>query len=225
MLAVTFAIFPLVGLAARALVPGALPPAMWVGIVFLRICPSTVQCAIAFTAIARGNVAVAVCVATLSTFAGVFLTPLLAALTLGVTGASLNPDQALAIAARVLLPAILGQLARLWIAKWATGNDAALKLADQGSILVAIYAAFSASVVGGLWRGITPGTLARLAVVDCAILTLALWGTARIGHLPVFTREDRTSIMFGGTKKSLATGVAIAACCSARRALGQRSCL
>jgi len=209
-LAISFAAFPLLGLAARAAAPGLLPPKLWVGVVFLCLVPSTVQSSIAFTAIARGNVAAAVCAATLSNFAGVFLTPLLAALTLGVAGASVGPNKALAIGAQVLLPAVLGQLARPWAATWAKRNAAVLKLADQGSILLIVYSAFSASVVAGLWRGIAPASLARLAVVDCAILALALFGTARLGRLKPFTREDRIAIVFCGSKKSLATGVAIA---------------
>jgi len=206
----TFAAFPLLGLAARAVAPGLLPPSLWVGVVFLCLVPSTVQSSIAFTAIARGNVAAAVCAATLSNFAGVFLTPLLAALTLGVAGASVGADKALAIGAQVLLPAVLGQFARPFAAAWAKRNAAVLKLADQGSILLIVYAAFSASVVAGLWRGIAPASLARLALVDCAILAFALWSTARLGRLKPFTREDRIAIVFCGSKKSLATGVAIA---------------
>lgn len=209
-LIISFAAFPLVGLAARTALPGLLPPALWAGVVFLCLVPSTVQSSIAFTAIARGNVAAAVCAATLSNFAGVFLTPLLAALTLGATGASIGADKALAIGAQVLLPAVLGQLARPFAAAWAARNAAVLKLADQGSILLIVYSAFSASVIAGLWRGIAPAVIARLAVVDCAILALALWGTARLGRLKPFTRADRIAIVFCGSKKSLATGVAIA---------------
>ncbi len=207
---VTFAAFPLLGLGLRRAFPHALPDALWTGVLFLTLVPSTVQSSIAFTAIARGNVPAAICAATLSNLAGVFLTPLLAALVLHVAGEGLGPQKALAIGGQVLLPAIAGQVLRPWLAEWAKRNAALLRLADRGSILIIIYAAFSAAVVAGLWRGIGAETLARLAAIDLAILGLALWGTARLGRLEPFTRADRIAIVFCGSKKSLATGAPIA---------------
>lgn len=206
----TFAAFPLIGLALHWLLPRAIPENLWTGVLFLTLVPSTVQSSIAFTAIARGNVPAAICAATLSNLAGVFITPLLAALILHVAGARTGTSQALAVALQVLLPAILGQLARPWLAPWAARNARLLRLADRGSILLIVYAAFSAAVVAGLWHAISPETLARLAGVDLVILGIALWATGRIGHLRPFTREDRIAIIFCGSKKSLATGAPIA---------------
>lgn len=206
----TFAAFPLLGLGLRALFPHALPPALWTGVLFLCLVPSTVQSSIAFTAIARGNVPAAICSATLSNLAGVVLTPFLAALLLHVAGAGVGPDKALAIGAQVLLPALAGQFARPWLEGWAKRNAALLRLTDRGSILLIVYAAFSAAVVAGLWRGLSIETLLRLAAIDLLVLTIALWGTSRIGHLHWFTRADRIAIVFCGSKKSLATGAAIA---------------
>ena len=54
-LATTFAIFPVLGLAARALVPSVLTIDMYYGVLFLCLVPSTVQSSIAFTSIARGT--------------------------------------------------------------------------------------------------------------------------------------------------------------------------
>ncbi len=59
-------LFPLLGLTARALAPGLLPPALWAGLLLLCVLPSTVQSSIAFTSIARGNVPAALCAATAS---------------------------------------------------------------------------------------------------------------------------------------------------------------
>lgn len=207
---VTFVAFPLLGLALRWGFPHALPPSLWTGVLFLCLVPSTVQSSIAFTAIAHGNVPAAICAATLSNLAGVVLTPLLAALVLHVAGAGLGADKALAIGAQVLLPAIAGQALRPWLGAWAVRNAAVLRLADRGSILLIVYAAFSAAVVAGLWHGVSPLTLARLAAIDCAILGIALWATARLGHLKPFGRADRIAIVFCGSKKSLATGAPIA---------------
>jgi solute carrier family 10 (sodium/bile acid cotransporter), member 7 len=53
-LAATFVAFPLLGLAARALVPSVLTPGLYTGVLFLCLVPSTVQSSIAFTSIAHG---------------------------------------------------------------------------------------------------------------------------------------------------------------------------
>ena len=82
--AVTFGIFPLLGLGVAAL--PLLSPAIATGMLFITLLPSTVQSSIAFTAIARGNVAAAVCSASFSNLAGIFVTPLLVALTIGGAG-------------------------------------------------------------------------------------------------------------------------------------------
>ena len=77
-LATTFAVFPLLGLASQQI--GAVPDGMRAGLLFLTLLPSTVQSSIAFTAIARGNVAAAVVSASFSNLLGIVLTPLLVAL-------------------------------------------------------------------------------------------------------------------------------------------------
>ncbi len=207
---VTFVGFPLLGLGLRAALPDALPPPLWTGVLFLCLVPSTVQSSIAFTAIARGNVPAAICAATLSNLAGVLLTPLLAVLVLHVAGVGLGPEKALAIGAQVLLPALLGQALRPSLGGWAHRNAAILRLADRGSILLIVYAAFSAAVVAGLWHGLSSAALARLAAIDLVILAVALLATSRLGHLKCFGRADRIAIVFCGSKKSLATGAPIA---------------
>ena len=51
---------------------------------------------------------------------------------------------------------------------------AALKLVDQGSILLVVFTAFSAAVVEGLWRQLPASALLGLVVVCAVLLTLAL---------------------------------------------------
>src|SRR5882757_7810050 len=78
-LACTFVLFPVLGLLCRLLVPTVLTPELWTGLMFLCCLPSTVQSSIAFTSIARGNVAAAICGASFSNLIGIVLTPALAA--------------------------------------------------------------------------------------------------------------------------------------------------
>ncbi len=60
-----------------------LPRQLYNGLMFLCVLPSTVQSSIAFTSIARGNVAAALCSASASNLIGIVLTPLLVGLLLG----------------------------------------------------------------------------------------------------------------------------------------------
>src|SRR5690349_20307298 len=73
-LACTFVLFPVLGLLMKPLALAVLTPELYLGLLFLCMLPSTVQSSIAFTAMARGNVPAAVCSASASNFAGIFLT-------------------------------------------------------------------------------------------------------------------------------------------------------
>lgn len=74
-LACTFLIFPLLGLAARGLVPVFLTHPLYQGLLFLTLVPSTIQSSIAFTSIARGNVPAAICAGSFSSLVGIVVTP------------------------------------------------------------------------------------------------------------------------------------------------------
>ena len=57
--------------------PVNVDPMLYSGFIYLCILPATVQSAIAFTSLAGGNVAAAVCSASASSLLGIFVSPLL----------------------------------------------------------------------------------------------------------------------------------------------------
>jgi len=219
----TFVMFPLLGLAMKPLVTSVLPPELYVGILFLCTLPSTVQSSIAFTSVARGNVAAAVCSASASNFVGIFVTPLLVG-TLIVQGASApggsTLQAVLSIVEQLLLPFLAGQFLRPWIGTWVDRHKPMLKIVDQGSILLVVYTAFSESVNEGLWHKLSLPTLIGLGVLCCVLLAIALglatFASRRLG----FSREDEITIVFCGSKKSLSSGVPMAKVLFAPGALG-----
>jgi solute carrier family 10 (sodium/bile acid cotransporter), member 7 len=81
--AITFILFPVLGLGFSWVGALMLAPGLAAGLLFVTLLPSTVQSSIAFTSIARGNVPAAVCSASLSNLIGIALTPLLVALLMG----------------------------------------------------------------------------------------------------------------------------------------------
>jgi sodium/bile acid cotransporter 7 len=209
--AATFVMFPLLGLAARVLVPTVLTPALYAGVMLLCAVPSTVQSSIVFTSIARGNVAAAICAASLSSLAGVLVTPVLVGLLItGGSGGGISAGSIVDIVLRLLVPFVLGQLSRRWIGGWLTAHKRPLRLIDRGSILMVVYTAFSAGVVAGSWHQLTALRLVGLILVNLVLLGLALGITWAGSRLLGFDRADRVTIVFCGSKKSLAAGLPMA---------------
>ncbi len=212
-LAFSFVLFPLVGLALRAGLGRWVDRSMLDGIVFLCLLPSTVQSSIAFTSIARGNVPAAVCSASLSNLLGIFVTPLLVGLVLvkqvgagsGVSLAAVGD-----ILLQLLVPFVAGHLSRPLTAGWIGRHQRATEIVDRGSILLVVYTAFSAAVVEGLWHRLSVTDLTVVLLLDGLVLAVALLSTTFVARGLGFQRADEIAIVFCGSKKSLASGVPMA---------------
>ncbi|GAB0105290.1 bile acid:sodium symporter [Nocardia sp. JMUB6875] len=210
-LACTFVLFPVLGLAARVLVPHVLTSDLYTGLLFLCLVPSTVQSSIAFTSIAKGNVAGAIVSATVSNLLGVFLTPALVILLMNTTGqAAVDPSAIVDIVLQLLVPFFLGQLIRPKVTGFLSRYAEPTKLVDRGSILLVVYSAFSAGMVEGIWHAMSPWRILGLALVCCALLAIVLAVTGFLGGAAHFDRADRIVVVFCGSKKSLATGLPMA---------------
>jgi sodium/bile acid cotransporter 7 len=206
-LAVTFVAFPLLGLGLSQAVGGQLAA----GILFLTLLPSTVQSSIAFTAIARGNVAAAVCSASFSNLLGIVVTPALVALLMSTSGSGgVSVESVEAIVLQLLVPFVAGHLLRPWIGAWVTRRKAMLTIVDRGSILLVVYSAFGAAVVEGLWHRVSAADLAIVGVLCCVLLAFVLGLTLAVARLMKLPREDAIVLQFCGSKKSLASGVPMA---------------
>lgn len=220
-MACTFAIFPLIGLALKPLLLSLITPELYIGILFLCVLPSTVQSSIAFTSVARGNVPAAICSASLSNMLGIFLTPLLVSLVVVAHGESHSSlDAMLKIVCQLLLPFVAGQLARPWLQAWMEKYASTLTMVDQSSILLVVYVAFSEAVVQGLWQQLPPLMLASLLGISALMLAMIMTLTTFISRRLGFNKEDEITIVFCGSKKSLASGVPIAKVLFASHALG-----
>lgn len=207
---ITFGLFPLAGLGLATLARGQLPADLLTGIVYLSLLPSTVQSSIAFTSIARGNVAAALTSASISNLVGVALTPLLTALVLGGAAGGMNAGSILDIASQILLPFALGQLARPLIGDWLAGHKALTFAVDRGAILLVVYSAFSKGMVEGVWSRVSAHDLLWVFLLCGVLLGIIMGATAGLARALGFHREDRIAILFCGSKKSLATGIPMA---------------
>ena len=208
-LACTFLLFPLLGLAARGFVPVLLNEPLYQGLLFLTLVPSTIQSSIAFTSMARGNVPAAICAGSFSSLVGIVVTPLLAAAVLG-SGAGFSTDSLVEIVLQLLVPFAAGQLLRRWIGSFVTRHKKALGLVDRGSILLVVYTAFSEGMVQGIWHQVSPLRLGGLLAVEAVLLAVMLALTWYGAKALRFDRADRIAIQFAGSKKSLAAGLPMA---------------
>lgn len=220
-LASTFVLFPVLGLLLRPVLSPLVTPSLYLGVLFLCTLPSTVQSSIAFTSMARGNVPAAICSASASSMLGIFITPLLVGVMLESHGqGGMNWDAIGAIVLQLLVPFVAGQVAQRWIGRWVERNRSLLSFVDQGSILLVVYTAFSAAVLQGLWKQIPLPVLGGLLIVNAVLLAIALIVTRYGARALGFKREDEITIVFCGSKKSLASGVPMAKVLFAGHPLG-----
>jgi sodium/bile acid cotransporter 7 len=207
--AATFILFPFLGLLFSRSLQFVLAPGIALGVLYLCLLPSTIQSSITFTSIANGNVAAAVCSASASNVLGVFLTPLLVSFLMSTKGAV--PLSAIgSVVGQLLVPFVLGHLARPWIAQWVDRHRILTGIVDRGSILLVVYYAFGEAAVNGLWHQLGPRDLIILVVICSALLAMVLAIMTGASRLLRFSRPDEIAIVFCGSKKSLGSGVPIA---------------
>lgn len=209
----TFIAFPFIGWLLLPVLRPLLGNELAMGMLYLCALPGTVQSAIAFTALARGNLAAAVCSASASSLIGIVVTPLLVLilLNLDASGAGFSfLDTLVSISLQLLVPFVAGHLLRPWLADWIGKQRSWLSKVDQTSILLVVYTAFSASVVAGLWKDVPLNKLLWLTFACAVLLAVVLFLTAWLARRFGFNKEDEITIVFCASKKSMATGVPMA---------------
>jgi sodium/bile acid cotransporter 7 len=218
----TFALFPVLGLALKPLLSPLVTPALYAGVLFLCTLPSTVQSSIAFTSIGKGNVPAAVCSASASSLLGIFITPALVSVMVvnQAAGGGSAWHTVWSIVLQLLVPFLAGQLLRPVIGDWIERQRGVLKFVDQGSILLVVYGAFSEAVAEGLWHHTPLAALGGLVIVNIVLLALMLAITIFASKRLGFSRADQITIIFCGSKKSLAAGVPMAKVIFASHAVG-----
>lgn len=207
----TFALFPLLGLGMNLMVPTLMSPAIYLGFLYLCALPATVQSAIAFTSVAGGNVAAAICSASASSILGVFLSPLLVGMLMQTQGGDTDTLQAIgAIIMQLMVPFIVGHLSRPLIADWVERHRKLVSKTDQSSILLVVYVAFSEAVVEGIWHRIDGWSLLLIAGCSLLLLALVILFNTLVARRMGFNTADEITIVFCGSKKSMANGIPMA---------------
>lgn len=210
--AFTFFLFPVLGLLAKPVLLPVLGQELYWGFLFMCFLPSTVQSSIAFTSVANGNVASAVCSASFSNLIGMFITPVLVSFfILGQVQHDFDPTSSvIQIALLLLVPFVLGQLLRPYVYPYMLKIPNLVKVFDQGTILMVVYGAFSSAVVAGLWKIVSGQTLLILTLICSIFLTVIMLLAFYIPKWLGFNKADQIAMFFCGSKKTLASGVPMA---------------
>lgn len=208
----TFFVFPLLGFCLQFLPDSILPKNIAIGFLFLCTLPATVQSAIAFTSIAKGNVAAAVCSASASTLLGVIVTPVLITLLMKTEiSHSVSLFESIeSIIIKLIVPFFSGNIARHWIKNWVHKNKKLINKVDRISILLVVYVAFSDAVVHGIWHQIDLYSFFMIVCFSVILLVMILMFTTYASRFLKFNKADEITIVFCGSKKSLANGIAMA---------------
>src|SRR5699024_608233 len=170
--AATFVLFPLLGLLIHWAAEPLLGAALATGMLYLTLLPSTVQSSVAFVSVARGNVAGAICAATLSNVAGMVLTPLLVLWLMGATGGQ-GMGGIQAVLVHLLLPFVVGQLLQPFLGDWVRAHRPITKVLDQGTVVLLVLGAVLSATADGVWHQVSAWMLVALLVL-CGVLLAAM---------------------------------------------------
>jgi sodium/bile acid cotransporter 7 len=214
----TFVGFPLLGLAAAALVGRWLPDELRIGLVYLSVLPSTVSSAAVLTASAGGNTAGAICNAVLSSLLGIVLTPALLAvsmslqgITLGGAGGGVDAGKIIVELLKIILaPLLVGQLLRLRLGDWATTHKKRLGTLSMAVILFIVFAAFCDASKGKVWTLHGAALPLEALAIAGGLFVASTFATRGLVRAAGLKAGDGVAAEFCAVQKTLASGVPLA---------------
>lgn len=180
---------------------------LWLGVFYLAALPSTVSSSVVMVSIAGGNLPAAIFNASVSSIIGIFITPLWMQMFMSASGTGFDLSSTfLQLILQILMPVILGFSLHRVLGNWAMKHNQILKKFDQFIILLIVFTAFAESFYQKMFEG---QSLSELVLLSGAMLFLFLLMVGIMHVLGLylgFSREDRITVLFCGSKKSLVQG-------------------
>lgn len=206
--AFTYIVFPVLGFLTHPVLEPILGDGFALGFFYLTLLPSTIQSSVAFTSIARGDTPAALCAATISNIAGIFITPAFVVLLLGTESTSAGSMNRIIV--QLLLPFIVGQFLQPLAGDFMRKHRRALKVYDQGTIVLIVLGATLSSTALGVWEGVTARQIALIILASIILLAIMLPGSWFSAKALGIDRPGQVAVMMCGSKKSLSTGLPMA---------------
>lgn len=208
---ITFIIFPLIILVFYPLFKNTGNEILWLAVFFMAALPSTVSSSVVMVSIAEGNIPSAIFNASISGIIGIIITPLWMSLFLEKQSEAFAFTEVLRdLVIQILIPLIIGLFLHRFWGKWANRNKRYLSLFDKTVILTIVYNSFSNSFQNSIFSSIQTYELLVLFGSVIFLFFFIFEGTKLISKLMNFNREDRITVIFCGSKKSLVHGSVMA---------------
>lgn len=204
----TFILFPLLVFLFYGFAIGTAYYGLWLSLFFLACLPSTVSSSVVMVSIAKGNVTSAIFNASMSGLIGIVMTPLLMGFFLYQNGEHAGNQSEIfyQLLLKVLLPIILGLLLNSVFKKLIHQHRNLVAQFDKLIILLIVYESFSEAFLQNVFSAVPPLVFAIL-VISVVILFFAVFEILEIVTTKMkFSREDKITAKFCGSKKSLVHG-------------------
>jgi sodium/bile acid cotransporter 7 len=204
----TFILFPTLILLCK---PFITDHTIWLSMFYLSALPSTVSSAVIMVSIAQGNIPASIFNASISSLAGILITPAWMSLFLSTHVQDFNAYNIYStLVFQIILPIIIGMFLHPLIGKYALKNRATLKYFEQGIVVFVIYTSFCRSFANKIFSDYSGLTIAAICI-GIIILFFTIFFLLKIisTHL-LMKKEDTITVQFCGSQKSLLHGVAIA---------------
>ena len=203
----TFLIFPLIVFPFYPLLKNTPYEMFWMGMFFLAASPSTVSSAVVMVSIARGNIPGAIFNASISGLIGIVVTPFWMGLFLTArTGNFDYSGVVIQLITQLILPVVVGLFLHRFFVKIVDRYRNQLANFDKLIILLVVYESFSHSFTAGIFKTVSLFALAGLFLCVVTLFFTVMAFTKFLAQRMKFNREDRITLQFAGSKKSLMHG-------------------
>ena len=206
--AATFLLFPLLVFLFYGFSKDTTYYSLWLSIFFLASLPSTVSSSVVMVSIAKGNVTSAIFNASVSGLIGIAMTPLLMGIFLNSNGAGEGQIGEIfyQLLLKVLLPIILGLLLNPLFKNFVKKFRNAIAQFDKLIILLIVYESFSEAFLQRVFFSV-PTEVFLVLIISVLFLFFAVFKILGVITSKLnFSREDKITAQFCGSKKSLVHG-------------------
>ncbi|SMO68817.1 solute carrier family 10 (sodium/bile acid cotransporter), member 7 [Saccharicrinis carchari] len=207
----TFFLFPLLVICLRPLVHSEDTELLWLALFFMAALPSTVSSSVVMVSIAKGNIPGAIFNASISGLIGIVLTPIWMGVFMGSADAGFDFwESVISLIVKILLPVIAGLSLNKFFGGTARKYRRYLTTFDKSIILLIVYNSFGKSFKANIFDDISLLHLGITAVLIGFTFVIIYGIVYYVAVKLSFSREDRITALFCGSKKSLVHGSVMA---------------